>query len=275
MIRRSLSIPANLLLAAMAVLAAGCGEEQTPQFRTGGGYVSPQRLDRGLVIILPGIEGESHMNHGIRDGVLSGGIDRAVPIHLWGSPIPGVSLLINQTNVVGNRLAGKKVADMIVAYQDANPGRPVHIIGHSGGGGVAVFAAEAMPEGRQVDGIILLSASISAGYDMSKAVSKCKSGAVNFYCRGDVVLLVIGTSFFGNVDGARGTAAGNAGFTKGYPKLYEFELTPEMTFGDPHAAATRPEFVRTYVAPWIASAIWPPGSGALTPPAAASAPPSP
>ena len=124
---------------------------------------------------------------------------------------------------------------------------------------MAVFAAEAMPEGRQLDGIILLSASISAGYDMSKAVSKCKSGAVNFYCRGDVGLLVIGTSFFGNVDGVRGTAAGNAGFTLGHAKLHEFELTPELTVGDPHAAATRPEFVRPYVAPWVTSAMWPPG----------------
>jgi pimeloyl-ACP methyl ester carboxylesterase len=263
MIGKSFPIAARALLAAAAFAAAGCEEAGPPRLRTSGGYVNPDRLANGLVIILPGIEGESAMNHGIREGIVSSGTGRAVAIHLWGSPIPGISMFINQTNVLGNRLAGKRVADMVVAYQDANPGRPVHIIGHSGGGGVAVFAAESMPEGRQVDGIILLSASISAGYDMSKALTKCKSGAVNFYCRADVGLLVIGTTLFGNVDGVRGPATGNSGFTNGHSKLYELELTPEMTVGDPHAAATRAGFVQTYVAPWVASAIWPPTGGAL------------
>lgn len=281
MTRTPVWLVAAILLAATLFAAAGCGEDEPPRFRTDEQTLSPERMDRGLVIILPGIEGESLMNHNIRRGLLNAQIDQGITIHRWGSPIPGISLLLNQTNVVGNRIAGKRVADLAVAYQTAHPGRPVHIIGHSGGGGIAVFAAESMPPGSQIDGIILLSASISAGYDMSKAIANCRKGAANFYCTSDVGLLVVGTTLVGTVDGGRGTSAGNSGFTHGFSRLYELEIRPEEVVGDPHATATRPSYVSSHVAPWVLSSLWPPSgrialaSAAAPRPARRAAPPDP
>ena len=230
-------------------------------------YMTDAHLDNGLIIILPGIEGESPLNHDIRRGLVSAGLPSAIPIYNWGAPLPGIGMVINQTNFLGNRLAGVRIAKMITEYQDEHPGRPVYVIGHSGGGGVAVFTAEGMPEGRQLDGLILLSASISKGYDLTKALSRCKSGIVNFYHEGDVGMLAVGTTLMGNVDGVHGPSAGLGGFVKAnssdtaskreaYSRLFQVRVRGG---GDPHFAATRPSFVRRNVAPWITSGIWPAG----------------
>ena len=247
-------------LVAACVLAAGCG-------RTNDTFVTPDRLDHGLVIVLPGIEGESPANRNIRDGLVAAGVDRAVPIYRWGRPVPGVGLLLNQMDSAGNRRAGADIARMIVAYQDTYPGRPVHLVGHSGGGGVAVFAAESLPEECQIDGLVLLSASLSHSYDLTAALGKCRNGILNFY-RPDG-LLVIGTTLAGNVDGRHGRGAGAIGFdppepdadsekTLAYTKLFQREMTPEMIGpGGNHYSATRPQFIWTYVMPWVVSPAWP------------------
>jgi len=239
---------------------AGCGPA--------GRYLTEERLAHGLVIILPGIEGESQYNHDIQRGLVMANINRALTIYSWGRPVPIAGLLLNQMDVIGNRLAGVGIANMIVRYQESHPGRPVHIIGHSGGGGVAVFAAEALPPDRKVDGLILLSASISNLYDLTTALSHCRNGIVSFYSREDVGLLVIGTTIAGNVDGIRGPAAGAVGFQRpgpsaaeekkaAYAKLFEVPVGDERTGGDAHTAATRVGFVWSNVAPWVRARSWP------------------
>jgi pimeloyl-ACP methyl ester carboxylesterase len=258
---------ASLWTLATALLAAvGCnGNAQ---------YLTEDRLNNGLVIILPGIEGESGFNQDIRRGLLSARIQRAIPIHSWGRPVPIAGVLLNQMDVIGNRLAAANVAKRIVQYQDAHPGRPVHLIGHSGGGGIAVFAAEALPPDRKVNGLILLHASISSAYDLTKALSRTRNGIVNFYCRDDVGLLVIGTILAGNVDGTHGPAAGAIGFDKpgsgdsgekraAYGKLFEVEISSATAGGGAHSAGTSSGFVLRHVSPWVTSFTWPATGGRM------------
>ena len=243
----------SVILAAVGLWLVGCGNVNEE-------YVVPARLERGLVIILPGIEGEGPLSYSVRQGLLDAGIEAALPIYRWGRPIPLAGPLLNQMDVLGNRLAAERIARMIVDYQDAHPGRPVHLVGHSGGGGVAVFTAEALPADRQVEGLVLLSASISSGYDLSKALAHCRKGIVNFYSKGDVGFLVVGTTVFGNVDGVRGPAAGAVGFEHPRPGLYQVGWRADMASSGHlggHAGTTASAFVKHYVAPWIRSAHWP------------------
>ena len=250
-------------LLATAVLAGGCADNQE--------FVTEDRLENGLVIVLPGIEGVSEYNRNIRRGIEAAGIYRALPIVSWGRPIPLIGVLANQIDFIGNRLAGINVARMVKQYQDNHPGKPVYIVGHSGGGGVAVFAAQALPEGRKLQGLVLLSASISSAYDLTKALNRCENGIVCFYNKGDGALLGVGTIVLGNVDGTHGPAAGLIGFDwpsdrardekkRAYRKLYQVHLGPEMLYGDEgaHSAATNPHFVSLYVAPWLMAQTWPP-----------------
>lgn len=257
----------KIFLTSLAVLSAlvtsGCGNDV---------FMTKDRLENGLVIILPGIEGESGFNHDIRTGLMASGVYRGLQIHSWNRPIPLIGILITQVDFVGNWLAGSGVADMIVKYQDKYPGRPVHLIGHSGGGGVAVFAAAQLPEGRKVDGLILLHASISCDYNLTKALQHSKNGILNVFNKGDVALLGIATTFLGNVDGGRSASAGRAGFDPprakdkeekklAYEKVYQLELTNGITGGgDSHAAATKVPFIVDYIAEWITTPNWPPES---------------
>ncbi|MBL7133204.1 MAG: alpha/beta hydrolase [Phycisphaerae bacterium] len=250
-------VPVAALLCFVVWFVAGCG--------LGSDFNTPDRLENGLVIILPGIEGKSGLNRDIRDGLAAAGIDQAIQIRSW-----GVIPLLKQMDFIGNRLAGAIIAQEIVAYQDKHPGRPVYVLGHSGGGGIAVFVAEGMPKGRQVDGLILLSASISSAHNLTKALKHCKNGIANFYNRNDAALLGVVTILFGNVCGTHGPAAGLIGFDKpgekasdekklAYAKLYPVALTDDMTLGDSgaHVSTTRPDFVSIYVAPWVLSQQWP------------------
>jgi hypothetical protein len=243
-----------LLLLACAAPLAGCGQEESL-------YVTDARSASGLVLILPGIEGESDFNHGIREGLLQGGVEYALVIQNWGVPVPGVGMLVNQTNFLGNRVAGAGVAKQVAEYQDAHPGRPVYIVGHSGGGGVAVFAAEAladMPGDHRVEGLVLLSSSISGGYDLKKALGRCRKGLVNFYNQEDTALLGVGTTVLGNVDGGHGASAGLAGFQREFPGLYQKLVDPGFGGDDPHGVATRRPYVAANVAPWVRASSWPP-----------------
>jgi len=258
--RRVQAVVVGAAVTASAMAAGGCSGANTD-------YVTSARLDRGLVILLPGIEGEGVLSHNVRGGLLRAGVDMALPIYQWGRPVPLAGLVLNQTDVAGNRLAARRVARMIVTYQDTHPNRPVYLVGHSGGGGVAVFSAEALPPGRSVDGLVLLSASISSGYDLSKALAHCKRGIVSFHSKGDVGLLVVGTTLVGNVDGVHGPAAGAVGFEHSFPGLHEVGWSPEMArYGNlgGHSGTCEPRFVSRYVAPWIKGGAWPGRSSAIT-----------
>ena len=236
-------------------------------------FMRPEHLDAGLVVILPGIEGESGTNQSIRNGLVSAGIDHSLQIWHWGRPIPLAGMFFNQIDFIGNYLAAERLAQRIVKYQDEYPDRPVHIIGHSGGGGIAIFIASTMPKGREVTGVILLSASISSNHDITKALEHCSSGIVNFYNKNDGVLLGLMTTVLGNVGGAHGPSAGLMGFTLpkesasdekrlAYQKLYQVPITGTMVAGSAaHFAATQPSFVVSYVSPWIASSSWPADPG--------------
>ncbi len=253
--------PAAILMAALAV--AGCN---------GDHGIESELQANGLVVILPGIEGAGELSYSIRAGLVNGGVDRAIVVWNWGRPIPLAGMLLNQVDFLGNRLAALGIANRIARYQEDYPGRPVHIVGHSGGGGVAVFVAEGLADksgGSQIDGLILLSASISSRYDLTKALSSCKNGMVNFHNPRDVALLGIVTTLLGNVDGGHGPSAGLNGFRfpggassirkqEAYKALYEREIVTMDGLGEsPHFSATHPEFVTERAAPWVLSATWP------------------
>jgi pimeloyl-ACP methyl ester carboxylesterase len=137
----------------------------------------------------------------------------------------------------------------------------VYIVGHSGGGGVAVFAAEAladMPGDHRVEGLVLLSSSISSAYDLTRALGRCRKGLVNFYNPDDTALLGVGTAVMGNVDGGHGPSAGQARFQTELPELYQREVVAGSSGDDPHGVATRAPYVAAHVAPWVRASSWPP-----------------
>jgi hypothetical protein len=224
-------------------------------------YTTQERYDQGLVLLLPGIEGVGGNVWNLQRGLDEGGVPYALQIYPWGFPVPGFGMLVNQTDVSANRAAGARLAQVIRQYQAQYPGRPVFVAGHSGGGGVSVFAAESLSarSDTPVEGIFLLSASLSANYPLGTALASTKRGIVNVYNPNDTGLLGVGTGVFGNVDGGTGDSCGRTGLYTSDPRVFEINIGPEQgVLDDPHSLVVQPWLVKRTIAPWILAETWPP-----------------
>lgn len=183
------------------------------------GCHAPQRVhagDRhvhGIVFVLPGIEGRSIWNRNIAVGLDEGGVTSTIQVYDWTTVVPG-NFVYNLANLERNRRQAQVLAERILDYRGRHPGRPVHLIGHSGGGGIAVLALEALPPGRQIDMAILLAPALSPDYDLSTALRRTCHGICNFYSTRDVSFLKVGTSLFGPIDRDFGVSAGAVGFRR-------------------------------------------------------------
>ena len=246
------AIAAALLLTA----SAGCEKADWNTY-----FTSPERMDKGLVIILPGIEGESAANQDIRKGLDDAGVPYALAIYRWGFPMPGIGLYMNQTDTAGNRRAAGELAQHLVTYQQNFPGRAIFMVGHSAGGGEVVFALEALADlgAEPVEGVFLLAASISSDYPLDKALPMTRRGLVNVWNPEDG-LLNTGATFFGNVDGGNAPSAGRAGFQRDYAKVFNVKITSAEigVYGDPHYISTNASLIAKYGPMWVNSPTWPP-----------------
>lgn len=250
-----------VLLAGLVL--AGCGK-----YDVNTRYADQARADQGLVVILPGIEGESAANRDVREGLYKAGIPYALVIYRWGTPIPGPGgMLVNQTDVARNRRMAEELASQIAQYQQKHTGKPVFIVGHSAGGGITVFTLESLAKTQgavPVDGAFLLSASISSDYDLTTALTMSRRGLVNVSNIEDPLLGPGGTGTFGNVDGKRGDSAGRIGFQQKYPNVFERPITNEQVqrefgyAGSAHFVATKEQLIEKYAPAWILSKTWPP-----------------
>lgn len=246
----------------MLLTMVGCGGADM----LNANYTTPEMMDKGIIYILPGIQGVDYHYTNIRNGLQGSGIKCAIKIHPWGSHIPGIGMAINETDTVGDRGWGQKIAQEIQAYQQQYPNRPVYLIGQSGGCAISVFAAESLAAGGAppITGIILLDASLGADYDLSTAMAQCRKGILNFYNLSDIAMLETGTRIFGNLDGSHGDSAGRTGFNGSTPRLYQVQVRKDMVSGfeGPHFADTSAAFTTHYISPWIIARNWPVGTQA-------------
>ena len=170
-----------------------------------------ERLDRGLVLVLPGIEGESCINHSVVRGLADGGVQSAIEIFEWTTGV----FIFFAYHLRGRRrhvAQAERLARRVVDYRRSFPGRPVYLVGHSGGAAMIVLALERLPLDTTVTGAVLLQAAISPRYDLSAALARTELGIWSFYSVYDVFFLGIFTCLLGTVDGRHVPAAGMTGF---------------------------------------------------------------
>lgn len=173
--------------------------------------VDSDRLDRGLVVILPGIESQSFLNISILHGLLDAGIPHALEIFDWTTGWNPL-FLYHLRGWRRNRRVVDRLARRIQDYQRDYPGRPVWLVGHSGGGAMSVLTAEALPEDSPIAGAILLGPALSPRYSVRPALRRTRHGIWNFHSHGDWLFLGVGTLLCGTLDGRHSPAAGFVGF---------------------------------------------------------------
>jgi pimeloyl-ACP methyl ester carboxylesterase len=191
--------------------------------------VTADRLKNGLVVVLPGIEGRSRLNASLVRGLKQGGVPSAIEIYDWGTGSP-VGFIVHLTALERNRREAQRIAKRILSYQSTFPGRPVHLIGHSGGGGITLLTLEYLPRETSISSAILLAGAVSPDYDLRRALDRTDFGLWNFYSERDIAFLTLGTTIFGSVDRSHGRAAGAVGFkepsslTRDERKIYAEKL---------------------------------------------------
>jgi len=237
------------------VLAAGCTHKP---------YLTPERQAKGLVVVLPGVEGRGLLNEQIVEGLVAGGVDWGIDLHDWTEPL---GPLWNLRNEWGNRRKAGQIAVRIAEYKFAHPDNPVVVVGQSGGGAMALWIAEQMPPHQNIDGLVLLGPAISPGYLVDIALDKTNRGAINFYSERDWVFLGLGTTIYGTMDGRHTSSAGRVGFgtptstarPKAYDKLFQVAWHQQMAAAGHtggHFTAGAQEFVQHYVAPFVLARRW-------------------
>ena len=222
---------------------------------------TPERLSRGLVIVLPGIEGRSYLNRSIARGLAQGGVEYGIEIYDWtyGPPWQLWSLRSRRRHTEQATLVAAKIA----AYQNEYPKRPVHLVGHSGGGAMIAYTLETLEAGRKITSGVMLVPALSPKYPMRQAVSRTERGIWNFCSHGDLLFLGIGTLLCGTTEGLHCVSAGNVGFSKQVVQdsivsnkaqlrnvPYQWHMLKTGHWGG-HLSVAVPQFVAGHVAPLV------------------------
>jgi len=235
----------------LGVLLCGCNTRP---------YMTSDRLDKGLVVILPGIEMHPAHSALIREGLMEGGVPCAFEIYNWYKGNISARYVYDEA---ASRMRARELADYILEYQRAHPGRPVFIIGHSAGGAMAVFATEEAAGSRPIDGLIILAPALGPEYDLTRALGGCCGRMVNCWSSTDYFLKAL-TTAGQNLDGTSGKTAGQEGFRlptgapesrrKAFASLVQIKWAPEMlkegNWGG-HLAWSDPYWVKADLAPII------------------------
>ncbi len=223
----------------------------------------PARLEHGLIIILPGIEGCSSVNDSIARGLVAGQLSHAIQIIDWRRFRPWNPLHLAMQR--HNRTQARVVAELIINYQRDFPGQPVHLIGHSAGAGMALFVLEHLTEDQAVTSVTLLSAAVSRRFDVERLLDRTTAGIWNFYSPLDLPTVGIGTMLFGTMDRCHTVSAGALGFLtrndsslssgdsrQRRPELnqipYQKSMARSWNFGG-HFGSTNAVFVRDNIVP--------------------------
>ncbi|MEQ9406159.1 MAG: hypothetical protein RIK87_00475 [Fuerstiella sp.] len=129
---------------------------------------------------------------------------------------------------------------------------------------MALFVLQHLPRKLQLTSVVLLAAAISRRFDAKRLARRTTHGIWNFWSRGDLPAVGLGTLIFGTMDRRRATSAGALGFRHGSGHLktdtsqggqlfdvgYEWNMIRSWNLGG-HFGCTNAAFVARYVAPIV------------------------
>lgn len=206
--RRWSSPGAHGLVAGLLCLPFACAQPKPPPANA---VVAVPAPDSGqvTVIILPGVEGNRWQLFGVRAGLRDAGMAGDIEILRWNTP--PLWSLINLTDLAANRRRARRFAEHVAEARRRHPDRPLTLVGFSGGGGLALMTVERLPDGIDVDQLVLCAAAISPRYDLSRVQPRVRGKIVNFFSPHDGIV-GWGTAALGTIDREKTVSAGHCGF---------------------------------------------------------------
>jgi len=148
----------------------------------------------------------------------------------------------------------QELADFIIQTRQEDPDRPIHLIGYSCGGYVAVRALELLPADVQVDSLTLLAAAFSPWRDLRPA-SKAVAGEIIVSSSAVDVIVGFGTIITGTADRKHSPSIGMLGYRgPACDKIVHLRWRPSMiTLGHygSHFSAAAEKYIASKIAPRI------------------------
>lgn len=189
----------SAILIALGPVVCGC---------RGPDRSSSDAYERGLIYIFPGIEGGPWQIKEPAAAFRAAGVVAAMEVHDWSK----LNWFDNLLNLPANRAAAKQIARRITDYTARHPTQPVHLVGYSGGGGLALMVVEALPSQVMIDNLVLVQAATSPRYRLDAALRHVRGKLVNIHCESDWFTLGVGTTIMGTMDRQFTPSAGKDGF---------------------------------------------------------------
>ncbi len=228
-------------------------------------------LPRPYLLHIPGISGESIVDHTFVRGLRAARLDADIEIYDWTEHDPGVPALQALTR---NKQEARKISDKLIARYRADPRIAIYLTSHSGGAGPAAWALEGLPPDVQIRRALYLAPALSPTYDLTKSLSHVADKAYVFWSDQDQIILSAGTRVFGTIDGQYTDSAGYVSFTRPpagdpaqYAKLVQFPYDRSWVRyqhpGD-HIGPMATPFAQFILAPLIESGKLPPVARAAT-----------
>jgi hypothetical protein len=152
----------------------------------------------------------------------------------------------------------RQLAERIEAIWREKPEQPISMTADSSGCGVALNAIASLPTGVHIRTIVLSSPALAPSYDLRPALAHVDGEIISFYSERDFLILWLGTTVFGTVDGYHRSAAGRVGFRvlgndPAYSRLRQIAYEPAWLeqYGNNggHSRALSPRFARGVIAP--------------------------
>ncbi len=194
-------------------------------------------------------------------GLRAAGLAHDFEEFYWSQGMLLAPIFADLWNTKHHQRQADRLADRIREYTSEHPGLPVHLVTHSGGAAMGVFALERLSDNQAVTSLVMVNAGLSPWYDLSPALQRCTVGMLSLSSWLDWFILGIAITLVGTMDRWHCPAAGMVGFrvpkekTGVYTRLHQVYWSPSYIwkrgwFGM-HVSAGGHRFVKETIGGWI------------------------
>lgn len=211
-----------------------------------------------IVCFVAGVAGDKGAFAGLKDALVEKGV---TDLRNFGWGVPGPLFIANFQDETVHNNAESDLARRIDRWLKERPDCKVDLVGHSAGCGVVLGAVRRV-RGGEVHRVMLLSPSVSPGYDLAPVLIRVSGRMDVFHSDRDTFFLKWRTGTFGTYDNVKTAAAGHLGFKPPTPlhadlakKLVQHPYDPsweELGNGGGHTGTTARGFQEKVLAPLLA-----------------------
>ncbi len=167
-------------------------------------------LDGDVLFMLGGVGGFQFAPLMIRRAIRSLKLSMGTVVCTWQFGLVG-EIWTDLMWLRRNRVVAARIARRLLAFRRDHRSARIHLLGYSGGGGVAALVCAALRGRRIIDNLLLIAPALSPDYNLAPALAAVARGTA-FVSERDRMLLGLGTRLFGTIDRRHTPAAGMVGF---------------------------------------------------------------